>query len=136
MWKGALVGGLALAALSSFSVSDHGIRFNTASAQEMVVTDGQIARLRHALRLTPSQQHYWQAVEARLRSLAHQQQQYRVASADGGYFERAHARVAGYTLTAVAVQRVRAAAQPLIGMLSDEQKEAGMSVLQSMGLSF
>jgi hypothetical protein len=136
MWKAALAGAVAIAALGSFSVSDSGIRFNTAAAQEIVVTDGQIARLRHALQLTASQQHYWYAVEARLRSLAHQQQQYRVASADSGYIERAHARVAGYTLTAVAMQRVRAAAQPLIGMLSEEQKEAGRSVLQSMGVSF
>jgi LTXXQ motif family protein len=136
MWKAALAGAVAIAALGSFSVSDQGIRFNTAAAQEIVVTDGQIARLRHALRLTPSQQHYWYAVESKLRSLAHQQQQYRVASADGGYIDRAQARVAGYTLTAVAMQRVRAAAQPLIAMLSDEQKEAGLSVLQSMGMSF
>jgi len=134
MWKAALVG--AIAALGFFSVSDNGIRFNTAAAQEIVVTDGQIARLRHALQLTPTQQQHWHAVEATLRSLARQQQGYRVASADGGYIERAHARVAGYTVTAVAMQQLRSAAQPLVAMLTDQQKEAGRSVLQSMGVSF
>ena len=136
MWKAALVGAVALATIGSFSVSTNGIQLNTAAAQEVIVTDGQIARLRHALQLTPAQQSRWHAVEATLRSLGRHQQQYQVASMEGGYVERAHARVAGYTLTAVAMQRVRSAAQPLIAMLSEEQKEAGRSVLQSMGVSF
>jgi len=137
MWKAALVGAIAIAALGSFSVSRNGIAFNTAAAQDIVVTDGQIARLRQALQLTPAQHHHWHAVEATLRSLARQQQQYRVASAeDAGYVERAQARVAGYTVTAVSMQRLRAAAQPLIAMLSEEQKDAGRSVLHSMGVSF
>jgi len=137
MWKAALVGAIAIAALGSFSVSRNGIAFNTAAAQEIVVTDGQIARLRHALQLTPAQQHHWHAVESTLRSLGRQQQQYRVASADeASYVERAHARVAGYTVTAVAMQRLRSAAQPLVAVLSEEQKDAGRSVLQSMGVSF
>ena len=73
---------------------------------------------------------------ATLRSLGQRQQQYRVASADAGFVERARARVAGYTVTAVAMQRLQSAAEPLIGALSDEQKEAGRNVLQSMGVSF
>jgi LTXXQ motif family protein len=136
MWKAALVGAVALATIGSFSVSTNGIQLNTAAAQEVIVTDGQIARLRQALQLTPAQQSRWHAVETTLRSLGRHQQQYQVASMEGGYVERTHARVAGYTLTAVAMQRVRSAAQPLIAMLSEEQKEAGRSVLQSMGVSF
>jgi hypothetical protein len=34
------------------------------------------------------------------------------------------------------LNRVKNAAQPLIRMLSEEQKQAGMSVLQSMGVAF
>src|SRR5262249_15054270 len=77
----------------------------------------------------------WYAVEATLRSLARQQQRYRVASSEAGYFERARAQVAGYTITAVSMQRLRAAAQPLIASLSEEQKESRRSVLSSIGVS-
>src|SRR5262249_23708800 len=136
MWKTVLAGALALATIGSLSVSSEGVRINTAQAQEVVVTDGQIARLRHALRLTPSQQHHWYAVEATLRSLARQQQRYRVASSEAGYFGPARAQVAGYPIPAVSWQRLRSAAQPLIASLSEEQKESGRSVLSSMGVSF
>jgi hypothetical protein len=136
MWKAALAGAVALATVGSFSVSQHGFGVSSAVAQEVVVTEGQIAQLRSVLRLTPAQEHLWHAVAATLRSLAHHQQQYQVASADAGYVERAHARVAGYAVTAVAIQRLRSVAQPLIGALSDEQKEAGRGVLASMGVSF
>jgi LTXXQ motif family protein len=136
MWKAALAGAVALATLGSFSFSQQGFGVSTAVAQEIVVTEGQIARLRGALKLTPAQEHHWQAVAATLRSLAHHQQQYQVASAEGGYVERTQARVAGYTVTAVAMQRLKSAAAPLISVLSEEQKDAGRGVLQSMGMSF
>ena len=88
MWKATLVGAIALATIGSISVSTRGIGFNTAAAQDIVVTEGQIARLRHALQLTPAQLSRWHAVESTLRSLARHQQQYQVASAEGGYVER------------------------------------------------
>ena len=138
MWKAAFAGLLALATVGSLSVSNQGLGVSTAAAQEVVITEAQIARLRGALHLTPSQEHHWHAVAATLRNLSQrqQQQQYRVASADGGYIERAQARVAGYTVTAVAMHRLKSAAEPLISTLSDQQREAGMSVLQQMGVSF
>jgi len=136
MWKAALAGAVALATMGSFSFSQQGFGIAPAAAQEIVVTDAQIARLKAALRLTPAQEHHWYAVAATLRSLQRHQQQYRVASADAGFAERTQARVAGYTMTAVAVQRLRAAAARLVSTLSDEQKIAGQSALQSMGVSF
>jgi hypothetical protein len=138
MWKAALAGAVALATVGSFSFSPQGIGFGISSAvaDEIVVTEGQIARLHAALRLTPAQEHHWHAVAGILRSLGRQQQQYQVASADAGYVERAHARVAGYAVTAVAMQRLRSAAQPLIAALTDEQKESGRDALASMGVSF
>lgn len=136
MWKAAFAGVIALATVGSLSVSHQGLGVSTAAAQEIVITEGQIARLRGALHLTPSQEHHWHAVAATLRNLGQRQQQYRVASADAGYIESARARVAGYTVTAVAMQRLKSAAEPLISTLSDEQRQAGMSVLQSMGVSF
>lgn len=136
MWKAALAGAVALATVSSISVSYQGFGVTPAAAEEIIVTEGQIARLRSALKLTAAQEHYWHAVAATLHNLARHQQQYQVASADGGYMARAHARVAGYAMTAVAMQRLKAAAEPLIGVLSDEQKEAGRNVLASMGMTF
>ena len=73
---------------------------------------------------------------ATLRSLGRQQQQYRVASNDAGFVARVHSRVAGYAVTAMAMARLRAAAEPLISVLSDEQKQSGRSVLAAMGVSF
>lgn len=136
MWKAALAGAVALATVSSISVSYQGLGVTPAAAEEIIVTEGQIARLRSALKLTAAQEHYWHAVAATLHSLARRQQQYDLASADGGYVARAQARVAGYAMTAVAMQRLKTAAEPLIGVLSDEQKEAGRNVLASMGMTF
>jgi uncharacterized protein YpmS len=136
MWKAALAGVVALATVGSFSISQQGIVISPAVAEEVVVTEGQIARLHSALHLTATQEHYWHAVAATLRTLARHQQQYRVASADAGFVERAQARLAGYSITAMAMHRLRSAATPLINELSDEQKQAGMNVLQSMGVSF
>ena len=134
MWKAALAGAVALATIGSFSLS-HGFGVSPAAAQEVVVTEGQIARLHAALHLTSAQERHWSPVAATLRRLGHQQQQYRVASNDSG-FVAAKSRVAGYAVTAVTMQRLRSLAQPLIAALTEEQKEAGRSALASMGVSF
>ena len=136
MFKAALAGAVALATLGSFSISQQGIHFAPAAAQEVVVSHSQIAQLKSALRLTSDQERYWHPVEATLRAMAHQQQQYQVASADGGFVERTQSRLSGYALNAMSLQRLKSAAQPLIGRLNDEQRHAGAQVLQSMGVSF
>jgi LTXXQ motif family protein len=134
MWKAALAGALALAMVGSFSPQGFGV--TPAAAEDIIVTEAQIARLKSALKLTPAQERHWAPVAATLRSLAHHQQQYQVASADAGFVERAHARASGYAMTAVALQRLRTAASRLIGVLSDEQKSAGQGALSAMGVSF
>ncbi len=137
MWKAALAGAVALATVGSLSVSQQGFGIAPAAAEEIIVTEGQIARLHAALRLTASQEHYWHALAATLRSIAHHQQEYRVASADDdGFVSRTRARLSGYALTGMAMQRLKSAAEPLVGVLSDEQKQAGRTVLASMGVSF
>ena len=136
MWKAALAGAVALATIGSFSFSHQGFGITPAAAEEIVVTEGQIARLHAALHLTGTQERHWHAVAATLRSLGHQQQQYRVASADSGFVAQTKSRVAGYAMTAMAVQKVRAAAMPLIAVLTDEQKQAGRNALSAMGVSF
>lgn len=135
MFKAALAGAVALATLGSFSISQEGIHFAPAAAQEVVVSHSQIAQLKNALRLTADQERYWHPVEATLRAMA-RQQQYQVASADGGFIERTQSRLSSYALNAVSLQHLKSAAQPLIGRLNDEQKHAGAQVLQAMGVSF
>ena len=68
MWKAALAGAVALATVGTLSISPHGVGIAPAAAEEIIVTEGQIARLHSALRLTSSQEHYWHAVAATLHS--------------------------------------------------------------------
>ena len=136
MWKAALVGAVALAMIGSFSFSPQGFGIAPAAAQEVVVTEGQIAQLHAALHLTGPQERHWHAVAATLRSLGRQQQQYRVASNDSGFVAQAKSRVAGYAVTAMTMQRLRSVATPLVNELSDEQRQAGRNVLSAMGVSF
>jgi len=134
MWKAALAGAVALATIGSFSQQGFGV--SSAAAQEIVVTEGQIARLHAALHLTSAQERHWHAIAATLRSLGRQQQQYRVASNDSGFVAQTRSRVAGYAVTAMTMQRLRSVATPLINELSEEQKQAGRNVLSAMGVSF
>jgi hypothetical protein len=136
MWKAALAGAVALATIGSFSFSQGGFGVTPAAAQEVVVTEGQIARLHAALHLTAAQERHWHPVAATLRRLGYQQQQYRVASNDSGFVAQAKSRVAGYAVTAVTMQRLRSLATPLINELSEEQKQAGRNVLSAMGVPF
>jgi len=84
--------------------------------------------------LTPEQEVRWRPVAVALHAYA--RQKYRLASAQR-YFAGGDAYgMSGYTLNAVMLQRIKTTAQPLIRMLSEEQKQAGMSVLRSMGMAF
>jgi LTXXQ motif family protein len=133
MWKAALAGAIALATISPLSVSTEGVVITTAAAQDVVVTESHIARLRRSLRLTPAQQVHWHKVEAALRSYFS-----RTASADNSgdsYYQRARARVAGYAINAQAMHRLSSAARPLIATLDEEQKRDGMQAIQAMGLA-
>src|SRR6202035_3087467 len=67
MRKLALVGAYALTMVRSFSPLGLGI--SPASAQEITVTEGQIAGLHAALHLTTAQEQHWRAVAGTLRSL-------------------------------------------------------------------
>ncbi len=133
MRKAALAGAVALATIGSFSFSP-GIGIAPAAAQEMVITEAQIVQLKGALHLSGDQERHWRPVESTLRALSHQN--VRLASADDGFVARTRSRLGGYAVTAMSLQRVKSAARPLIRTLSDEQKHAGLSVLQSMGVTF
>jgi hypothetical protein len=134
MWKAALAGAIALVTIGPFSLNHHGVTLSSAAAQDIVIRDSDIARLKSALRLTSEQEVKWRPVEVALHAYA--RQQYRLASADGYFGDSGEASMAAYTLSAVMLQKVKNVAQPLIRILSEEQKQAGMNVLQSLGVYF
>jgi hypothetical protein len=130
MWKAAFVGAIALVTVGSVSVTRDGIGVTQAAAQDVVVTDAHISRLKSALRLSPSQEIHWRSLEAALRSVAH-----RPPGEDISMVQKVKARLKSYVLDAAAAHRVARAAQPLIATLDDQQKQEGMSVIRSMGVS-
>ena len=132
MTKSALIGAVVLAMAGSFNVSTSGIAMPAASAQEIVITYGHIARLRSALRLTPDQIRHWRPVEAALRSLA----RHRASDdEDASLYQRVKNRAHGYASRSLNVGRLASVAQPLINSLDEEQKRNGMNVIRAMGMA-
>jgi hypothetical protein len=119
MVKAALAGMLALAVIGSSSVS--------VSADP---AHSQIAQVKSMLRLTPSQERYWPPVEAALRSLARQAAQ---SDDTDGMMQRVKAKARSFAVNAAAIQRVVAAARPLIRTLDEEQKQTARSLVSSYG---
>ena len=125
VFAGAVV---ALAMMGPLFVSEHGFGPSTASAQDVVVTEGKIARLRAALRLTGEQIQHWRPVEAALRAAVREQRH-----EGGGWVHKVRDQVSGYAGSAMALQRAISAAGPLIASLDERQRESGRSALRSMG---
>jgi hypothetical protein len=125
---------LAFAMVGPLSVSQYGIGPAPASAQEaqqeapaVIVTEGKIARLRAALRLTAEQMAHWRPVEAALRAAIREQREAE------GWVHKVRNRVSGYTGSAVALQHAYAAAGPLIATLDEQQRQSGRNALRAMG---
>ena len=127
MKKAVFAGAVALAMMGPLFVSEHGIGPATASAQDVVVTEGKIARLRAALRLTGEQLKHWHPVEAALRAAVREQRE------SQGLVQKVRDRVGSYAGSAVALQRAYSAAGPLIASLDEKQRESGRNALRSMG---
>lgn len=126
MRKAVFAGAVALAIMGPLFVSEKGIGPATASAQEVIVTEGKIARLRSALRLTAEQIQHWRPVEAALRAAVREQR------AEGGWVHKVREQVSGYAGSAMAIQRAMSAAGPLIASLDEKQRESGRNALRSM----
>ena len=131
MRKAVFAGAVALAMVGPLFVSEKSIGPVSASAQEVVVTEGKIARLRAALRLTGEQLQHWRPVEAALRAAIREQR-----GEANGWVHQVRERVSGYAGGAMALQRAMSAAGPLIASLDDRQRESGRSALRSMGGAF
>jgi len=128
MRKAVFASAVALAMMGPLFVSERGIGPTSASAQEVVVTEGKIARLRSALRLTAEQLQHWRPVEAALRSAMREQR-----GESSGWVHQVRERVSGYAGSAMALQRAMSAAGPLIASLDERQRESGRNALRAMG---
>lgn len=128
MKKAVFAGAVALAMMGPLFVSEHGFGPSIASAQDVVVTEGKIARLRAALRLTGEQLKHWHPVEAALRAAIREQR-----AEHGGWVHKVREQVSGYAGSAMALQRAISAAGPLIASLDERQRESGRNALRSMG---
>ena len=125
-----LAGAVALAMMGPLSVSEHGFGPAPAVAQEgpaVIVTEGKIARLRAALRLTAEQMAHWRPVEAALRAAIREQRE------SDGWVHKVRNKVSGYAGSAMALQQAYAAAGPLISTLDENQRQSGRNALRQMG---
>ena len=117
MWKVALAGAVALATIGSslaLAQENHsGDGQQVSASTGRVLTEAHIAQAKAILRLTPAQRPYWGAVEAALRDLVHHQ----------GEGSGSH------------MQRVVAAARPLIRVLDDEQKQNALMLARALGIT-
>ena len=104
MRKAVFASAVALAMMGSLFVSEKGIGPAPAAAQDVVVTEGKIARLRGALRLTGEQLQHWRPVEAALRAAIREQREAQ------GLVQKVRDRVHSYAGGAVALQRALSAA--------------------------
>ncbi len=133
MRKAVLAGVFAFAIVGSSFVSDRGIGIAPAQAQDVVVTEGHIARLRSALRLNSTQEPHWRVVESTLRSIIRGSQ--RREGAGEGLVQRVRARASGYVVQVAALQQLASVAQPLIASLDEGQRRSGMAAMRAMGVS-
>jgi hypothetical protein len=150
MWKAALAGALALATMgSSLAWADGanetlvprapaaqqsgGATFRVASTGHaaMEMADARINRFKTMLRLTVEQERHWPAVEAALRDIIRRHESEEPQS--GGVLQRVSERAASAVLSAGAIKRLVAAAQPLIKSLNQEQRRDALQLARNMG---
>src|ERR1700730_7395843 len=128
MRKAALASMVVLATAGFCSLSSEGIGVPAAMAQDIslaqdfVITEAHIARLKSALKLTLVQEHHWRPVEAVLHALVRSRGPDEAAE---GAFQRVRARVVGTILNASLLRRLVSAARPLIASLDENQKQDG-----------
>jgi LTXXQ motif family protein len=119
LWKAALAGVIALAAVGPASAT----KFRPTSHVGSVLTDGQIHRMKAALRLTRVQEQYWPPIEAALREMARELSR-KSASQEGS----------AAAIDEAKVQRLASVAYPLLATLDDGQKRNAMALARAMGL--
>jgi hypothetical protein len=138
MWKGALVGAVALTTGMISLVPAQALEMNSyetgrsESSSGIVVKEAHISRLKSVLNLTAEQRPYWAPVEAALRALVRHQRE--EASAGTGFVQRLTDRASSVAGDAMRLRRVAAAARPLIRVLDDDQKRDALALARTFGL--
>ena len=131
MKKMLCAGAIALAATALLSNVPIAGAAETGTSQTQAATASiNIGRIRNVLKLTPDQERYWRPVEAALRNLVRHQER----SEQGTLAHRVGQRVVSIVLNSAAIERLAAAARPLIARLNNEQKQAAGQLAQEMGL--
>jgi hypothetical protein len=133
MLKAVFAGIVALTVSFSASAQDVGAPLRPVAQQGAVLTNAHIAYFKAKLNLTPVQQQFWPAIDAAVREIARQQMM--VRDAFGSAAHRYNRSTIAITLTAAAINRLAAAAQPLVHSLDDGQKLDAMRMAQEVGLS-
>jgi hypothetical protein len=87
-----------------------------------------IPQIKAALRITPSQEQYWAAVEAVLNDIARSHEAQQAQAPTRG-------RRVVIVLDSAAVNRLAQAARPLVAVLTEEQKQSARELARKMGLS-
>jgi hypothetical protein len=134
MRKAVFAGAVALAMVGPLCVSEHGFGVTPAAAQEVVLTEGHIYRLKAALHLRGEQLSHWAPVEAALRAAIRSSSSNESSnSSNDGFVQKVRTRVKGYAVQVSALQGAYASAGPLIASLDESQKRAGMGVIRALG---
>jgi hypothetical protein len=92
-----------------------------------LLSDAQIAGIKERLKLSPSQEYYWPAVENALRAVARKLHAARQAEPNG-------ATVPPIDPEAAEVQQLKSAAMPLLFQLREDQKQEVRSLARLIGL--
>ncbi|MGB8894737.1 MAG: hypothetical protein WA322_05755 [Pseudolabrys sp.] len=121
---------LAMSGLLSNVAPAHAREITTNAEMTQSSASINIARIKSALKLTPTQEPYWAPVEAALRDLNRHQAQ----SEGDGLVRRISHRVVSIALNSATIQKLAVAARPLIGVLDAEQMRTAHGLAQEMGL--
>jgi hypothetical protein len=97
----------------------------------LVISETQIARFKAALKLTPAQEQLWAPIDAELRQITRTGQR----NEPEGIVQRIRSRFRSIVLDVAALRRLGNAARPLLTSLDDEQKQRGLQVARTMGMS-
>ncbi len=123
LWKAGLAGILALAAMGPAPAQARMATKFRPAAHAGVLTDGQIHRMKAALKLTRLQEQYWPPIEAALREMA-RELSHHSAGGEGSAAAVDQAKV----------QRLASVAYPLLMSLDEGQKRDAMALARAMGL--
>jgi hypothetical protein len=132
MWKAALAGAIALAAVGVLpaSAGENVTGNSNAAHSSNDAVEWKIANAKSALRLRPDQERHWGRVAAAIRDWAGQS-----ARQSNGYglVEQARSGAAALASQARGAKRVVVAAAPLMRTLDAEQRQTALGMVRALG---